>query len=125
MLKCNGWLVGYSGAPIFLNLKSQFQLSYYHDLKDDPLCYNLHIVHMVYYFLCVPEMATDLLENFHIFLPQNRFFSKFGISTLKIIPAIPLSRYETEPSGLPFAYGRHYVVLLTCSKMVTNFLEKN
>ena len=42
-------------------------------------------------------MATDLLENFHILLSENRFFSKFKISTPKISKAIPLPRLEDDP----------------------------
>ena len=57
-------------------------------------------------------MATDLLENFHKFLVENRFFSKLKISTLKIIATIPLSRFET--SGPSFAYSLHGVLLLMC-----------
>ena len=57
-------------------------------------------------------MATNLLENFHLLLVKNRFFSKFKISTLKISSAIPLPRFERGSSGLPYAYILHGVLFL-------------
>ena len=43
--------------------------------------------------------------------------------TLKIIPAIPLLRFEKEPSGLPFAYSLYDLLFLICPKMARDLLE--
>ena len=40
-------------------------------------------------------------------------------STLKIIAAIPLPRFERATSGVPFAYSLYGVVFVICSKMAT------
>ena len=40
----------------------------------------------VVFLMC--SHGTDLLENFYTFLAKNKFFSKFKISTLKIISAV-------------------------------------
>ena len=52
-----------------------------------------------------------------------------GPSTLKIIPAISLLRFERGHYELPFAYSLFGVLLLVCSKTATdlleNFLAKN
>ena len=81
-----------------------------------------HSLYSVLFLICF-KMATDLLENFHIFLVENRFFSKFKILTLKIIPAIPLPRFKRGPSGLSFAYSVYGVLFLLCLKMATDLLE--
>ena len=44
-------------------------------------------------------------------------------STLKIIPAFPVSRFKRGPSELPFAYFLYGVLFLICSKIVTDLLE--
>ena len=61
-------------------------------------------------FLMCFKMATDLLDNFHIFLAKNRFFWSLKISTPKIILAIALARFERRLSGLPFAYSPYGVL---------------
>ena len=69
------------------------------------------------------KLITNLLKNFHMFLATNRFFSKFKILTLKVIPAIPLPWFKRQPFGLPVAYSRKSALFLICSKMATDLLE--
>ena len=64
-------------------------------------------------------MATDLLENFHIFLAKNLIFQR--IFNQKIYGWLP--RLEMRPSGLPFAYSLYGILFLICSKMATDLLE--
>ena len=45
-------------------------------------------------------------------------------STLKIIPAIVLPRFERRPSGQSFAYSRFDVLFLIRSNMAIDLLEK-
>ena len=87
---------------------------------------------MIIIFLKCSKMATDLLENFHIFLAKNLIFQRIFNQKIYgwlegmedgIIPAILLPQLERRPSGLPFSYSLYGVLFLVCSKMATDLLE--
>ena len=108
-------MVGGNGGLKFSQLLKLIQLPWLETGHSRPqLAYSRYGV----LFLICSKVATDFLENFHLFLVKNRFFS-----THKIMPAIRLLQFERGPSGLPFACSWYGLLFLRGFKMAPNLLE--
>ena len=106
----------------FFQFSKLTQLFHYHCSKEDRQGYHLHSVCMLYYFLYVIK-STLIFKEVLDFFGQKTIFSKFKIFTLKIIPVIPLPRFERGYSRLRITYSLYGVLFLISSKMASDLLE--